>query len=395
MHSTSSTRKNLARWLLRVVADRSLPRREMRQPLHIVVPRWDAKLGDAIVSSFFFREARKLGARVTVLTVAELVDLHRIDLGVERVITIEAKPSLRRLVALARELGPVDALVHLVERIQPAELLFIRLLQPIRVYSLDDPLRCVNRKLGSATAQLPVAERFARVLADLGACGIDRHYVVPLPKRPVDDGSVRVLFNPYASRADKSLGFDRALALARALADAWPDVAIGILCSPQTRTEAARLADAVACCRVRAMIELDTPQLVAGAIRQALAVVSVDTAIVHMAVGLQVPLVAIYPLTGDAFNPWLPPGSPLVRVVFSRQDPGHYQRSGRKDMNAFSDAEVLGSLAAIMPQVTITPAPRSLPTNNHGPSRYAGTTGPAGSRHRETPPLTAPSPPCA
>lgn len=344
-----STRKTLARWLMRLLADRRLPRREAGRPLHIVVPRWDAKLGDAIVSSFFFREARKLGAQVTVLTVAELAELHRIDLGVERVITVDTTPSLTRLLTLARELGPVDALVHLVGRIQPAELLFIRLLRPARVYSLDDALHCVNRKLGAATARSPVAERFAWVLADLGAGEIDRRYIVPLPEHAVGDRAARILLNPYASRPDKSLGFAKSVALARTLADTWPDLAIGILCSPATRAEAQRLADASERDTVRALVGLDTPRLVAGAIQRALAVVSVDTAIVHMAVGLEVPLLAIYPDAGEGFNPWLPPASVLTRVVYSRQDAGHYRRTGMKNMDAFDEAQVVAGLAGLIP----------------------------------------------
>lgn len=342
-----SARKALVRGLLRLLVDRRLPRCEAAAPLHIVVPRWDAKLGDALVSSFFFREARKLGARVTVLTVAELEELHRRDFAVDRVITVDAHPSFRRLVALARELGRVDALVHLVERMQPAELLFVRLLRPARVYSLDDRLRCVNRKLGAATAGLPVAERFARVLADLGAGSIDRRMIVPVPAQPEGDGVARLLFNPYASRADKSLGFAKAVALGRALADAWPGQPIGLLCSPATRDEAQRLVQAIERGALRALVELDTPRRVAGAIARARAVVSVDTAIVHMAVGLQVPLVAIYPATGALANPWLPPVSPLTRVVFSQQDEQRYRRTGLKDMDAFAEGQVIASLAAI------------------------------------------------
>jgi len=348
MPFSPNTRKTLARLLLRALVDRPPPRREPGRPLHIVVPRWDAKLGDAIVSSFFFREARKLGARVTVLTVAELAELHRVDFAVERVIEVSTNPSLGQLLRLARELGQVDALVHLVGRIQPAEMLFIRWLQPRLVYSLDDPLRCVNRKLGVATAHLPVAERFARVLADLGAQRIDQRFIVPLSDPLPDIGGTRILFNPYASRTDKSLGFTKTVALCQALADAWPQHPIGILCSPATRAETLQLQTAIAREQVRAMVELDSPRRVAGAMHQALAVISVDTAIVHMAVGLEVPLVAIYPASGAAGNPWLPPASPLTHVVFSQQDAGHYRRTGEKNMDAFAEREVLAKLSMLL-----------------------------------------------
>ncbi|MCY1523516.1 hypothetical protein D9M68_584170 [compost metagenome] len=52
------------RVVFRLLADRLLPPRATTGSLHILVPRWDAKLGDSIVSSFFFREVRRLNARV-------------------------------------------------------------------------------------------------------------------------------------------------------------------------------------------------------------------------------------------------------------------------------------------------------------------------------------------
>ena len=41
-----------------------------------------------------------------------------------------------------------------------------------------------------------------------------------------------------------------------------------------------------------------------------MAVLSVDTAIVHIAVGLEKPLVAIYPRHGETFSQWLPTSTP-------------------------------------------------------------------------------------
>lgn len=72
------------------------------------------------------------------------------------------------------------------------------------------------------------------------------------------------------------------------------------------------------------------PKDVAGYIRCAQVVVSVDTAIVHMAVGLETRLVAIYPDVDGQANPWLPPPSPLTRVVYSQQHPGQIRRTGKR-----------------------------------------------------------------
>ncbi len=345
--------KACERLAFRLIADRYLAPRVTKESLHIVVPRWDAKLGDSIVSSFFFREAHKLNARVTVLTVAELAQMHALDFSVDQVVITNPNPGVRELCRLGRQLGQVDAVVHLVGRIQPAEILFLHLLRPARVYSLDDSLRCVNRKFGAETSGLDMAERYKRVLIDLGASEVDRKYIVPFPETlPDRTMAPDVLFNPYASRPDKCLSGNRSVSLLRAIADAYPTQSVGILCSPATQEDALRMEITVSRDNVCVVPGVGSPSDVAGYIHRAQVVVSVDTAIVHMAVGLETRLVAIYPATDDQTNPWLPPPSPLTRVVYSPYIPAQCRSKGQKDMNAFSLETLLGSLHELL---TMTP----------------------------------------
>lgn len=93
--------KAVSRLIFCLLADKPLPMKTLSAKLHILLLRWDAKLGDAIVSSFFFRESRKLNARLTVLTVKELAEMHINTFGVDEVIVTNPHPGLgelRRLV---------------------------------------------------------------------------------------------------------------------------------------------------------------------------------------------------------------------------------------------------------------------------------------------------------
>lgn len=67
-----------------------------------------------------------------------------------------------------------------------------------------------------------------------------------------------------------------------------------------------------------------------------------------MAVGLETKLVAIYPAMAGQANPWLPPPSPLTRVVYSQQHTGQIRRTGKKDMNAFSIEALLDNLHELL-----------------------------------------------
>ena len=342
-------RKAVSRLIFRLLADKPLPAKAPSEKTHILLLRWDAKLGDAIVSSFFFRESRKLNAHLTVLTVNELAEMHTNTFGVDEVIVTNPHPGLGELRRLVNQLSNVDVVVHLVGRLQPAEIVFIRLLRPANLYSLDDSLRCVNRKMGFAANTLNIVEQYKYILQDLGAKVIDTQYIVPLPAElPPAALSPQILFNPYASRRDKGLSPSRATAALQAITDEFPGHSVGILCSPSTLHSAQHLENAVARDNVAVLHDGLTPEKVAGYILRARAVVSVDTAIVHMAVGLKAKLVAIYPLIAGQHNPWLPPRSPFTQVIYSEQQTDTLRRTGKKNMDAFSLTSLMNALQTLL-----------------------------------------------
>lgn len=349
MSRLSTCFKLASRWLVRLLADRPLTANMVGNNPHIVVLRWDAKLGDAIVSSFFYREARKLNARVTVITVTELAELHAQDFAADQVIVTRATPGFIELYRLTRQLGRVDAVVHLVGTIQPVEIIFLWLLRPALVYSLDDSLNCVNRKFGAITQEMNTATRYCQVLIDLGAKNVQSTYIIPLPaKLPDARKAPDILFNSYASRADKCLTNDRSISLLQAIAAAFPSYTVGILSSPATLEDARHIETCVTQANVRVVDGVSTPKEVAGYLCQAQAVISVDTAVVHMTVGLETPLVAIYPALDGTFNPWLPPPNSRCRVIHSHSLPERSGRRSAKNMNAFTNQSIINALQVLM-----------------------------------------------
>jgi ADP-heptose:LPS heptosyltransferase len=348
--------KAFARRMACAMFDRPPETATMDMPRHIVVLRWDAKLGDAIVSSPLYREMRDLpGAHVTVVTVAALAVMHERDFGANRVIVTRARPGLVDLLRVRRQLkqdGPVDAVVHLVGRIPPREIVFLRWLRAARVYSLDTSLRLVSHKHYAGGHAWRFGDHYLQVLRSLGVPNPRANYIVPM----ISDGGetgIDILFNPYGSRTDKSLSADKAAELLHALADAYPQAKIGILSAQPTRAAAARLEQRLNRAEVRSLAQIDTPAHAAAAVSTARIVVSVDTAIVHMAVGLRKRLIAIYADTGAMPNPWLPPATAEHRVVLSRHDLAHYARTGIKDMNQFPVAEVIDATRSLYDADTV------------------------------------------
>jgi ADP-heptose:LPS heptosyltransferase len=336
--------KTISRAAIRTVCDKRLAENNLGLEPHILVVRWDNKLGDAIVSSFFYREAKKLNAKVTVLTTPELEPLYTKDFGVEHIIATSPNPSFGELRTIAKQLEQVDAVVHLVGRVQPSEILFLYLLQPVLIYSLDDALLCVNRKFNARTAGQSFALKYEAILGDLGLKSVNNEYVIPWPENPKRLVDVpEILFNPYASRPDKSISHEKSLELLCSVAKRYPQQNIGVLSNNSDRAKAEKLVEEINLSNVFALSDVDTPQDVAFLMSQVEVVISVDTAIVHLAVGLGKKLIAIYPYTKEP-NPWLPPLCDNVAVVLSYHDTSRYDRTGVKNMNLFSSLEVMGAL---------------------------------------------------
>jgi ADP-heptose:LPS heptosyltransferase len=239
-----------------------------------------------------------------------------------------------------------------VGKIQPSEIFFLWLLKPQHVFSLDDGLGWVNVKMGRTTEGRSFAEKYGYVLERLGVKGICHDFIIPMPPASTSGtagtSNRDIVFNPFASRTDKSLSTIKAVQALRCLAEALPERRIGILSSPQTRAESRQLAEWVARDNVDALDRIETVQDAIAVISAAEVVVSVDTAIVHIAAGLKRRLVAIYPFMQDEYNPWLPPDSPLTRIIFSRQNVTRYRRTGIKDMNNFEERELLECLKLLL-----------------------------------------------
>ncbi len=310
---------------------------------HILVIRWDAKLGDSFVSSFFFRELRKLPNKViTVITTPSLEALYKDGFGVDHVIAVGKRPDYKTLHRIASSIGHVDLAVHLTEGMKMKDLYFLHKLSPSNTASLDDNIARVNIKLASTTKGLLFQEKYSYLLNLLGLKEIDAKYIIPQKEinRAID--GEYILINPFGSTRYKSISYEKMTSLLLTLSFAFPFLKFGLLSSPLTRDAAQRIIRHCSKDNVVLLEGVNTIDDAISYISSATAVISVDTAIVHIAVGLEKPLVAIYPCHGDDFNQWLPSPSLLTKVVFSRS-------SGiNSDMNNVEDYEISDALSVLL-----------------------------------------------
>lgn len=313
---------------------------------NILMVRWDGKLGDAFVSSFFYREAKRYGAHVSVVTTAKLVSLHAEHFGANVVLGTSRQPGLVELIRLAWRLKGVDTVVHFTERLTALEIFFLWLLRPQNVFSLDDHPRWVNGNLRDEASNLRFDEKYADVLCQLGIPIVDTAPIIPIANKP-EGHDATIIFNPFGSRPDKSISIQRAVSTLKHLAACRPDWRIGILNCSETRLRAEEICAAVGFETVTVCQGTQTIRGMIDALWAASAVISVDTSVVHIASGMRKPLVAIYPWMGAGANAWLPRPRPSTLVIYSPVDEAIYRATGLKCLDNYMDSDVLRGVESL------------------------------------------------
>ena len=292
----------------------------------IVLVRWDAKFGDAFVSSFLFRELRKANPElsIVVITTAQLAPLFEHHWGADEVHICRKRAGYLELDRLARKIGEADLLVHLSKELKPKDLFFIRRLHPAHVASLDDEPRCVDIKLRQQCAGMHFADKLAHLLKLCGVENVDTAYWLPHDEQRREAVSAFlparyrhiIAFNPYGAGHARRLDEEsicKVIALIKAKGNQY---GVCLLHAPGEREEVERIVE-----RFRGQGVFFYPQSnsildVVAQIEVADGLISVDTATVHIASGLRKPLLALYNPDPENYADW-GPNSPNALVLFS------------------------------------------------------------------------------
>lgn len=310
-----------------------------KQKRRVLVWRLDAKWGDSIISSFFYREIKKNnGVEVIVITTPELYSLYKEDYQVDRVYILNKRPAYIDLWRISRDIGHVDIVVHLAESMKMKEIFFISRLSSKIVFSLDDELSIVSHKMGFKTKNVTFRDKYKMILSELGVENIDTTYIIPLRNKKRDN--FNIIINPFGSTDKKSLSIEKGNALIRKLSTEFPDKRIGIISSPNTYDKALKMLSGD---NVHAEIVDGVKSFydAVEVINNADLLISVDTALVHVADGLGKNLVAIFPKNNEEFNPWLPTVNLSNKVVFS------HAHGVDVNLNNYNETELLDKVFSI------------------------------------------------
>ncbi|WP_024872041.1 glycosyltransferase family 9 protein [Tolumonas lignilytica] len=305
----------------------------------IVLVRWDAKLGDAIVSSWIFRELKKQypAASIEVITSPAMAWLFKEHFGADIVYECPKRTNYRQLAHLAKQIGQIDLLVHFGQQLKMKDIFFIRMIASQYVAGLDDELACINIKLGQKTSGLHFCHKFAELVKVCGVSSPQTDYLLPYspasqkaitpywPANPV------IAINPFGSGQSRRLSTESIQRLLHALDNTLPsDVRFCLLFSPDNKQKIIQLCSQLP--RTFCYPESTTISDVVAQIKKAKGLISVDTATIHIAAGLNTPILGLYNPDPINFAEW-GPNTKTSRVVFA-------EKRQPEDINALPWAEL-------------------------------------------------------
>ncbi|RXJ72812.1 hypothetical protein CS022_13190 [Veronia nyctiphanis] len=298
-------------------------------PKKIVFVRSDAKWGDAIVSSFVFEALRKTYPNIIIelVTTPQMSVLFSEYYGVDRVHEIAKRPKYKQLKQLAANLGEVDVLVHMSPTLKMKDLFFLRHVDAGAIAGLDDELNLINIKLGQTSKAKHFSEKFALLLNALSIDDFSRDYIVPVNQQSLASvtaflsqaGIAReglIVVNLYGSGNARKMNFNASQSLLSDILHRAPNSKVVLLHTEETKSDVKRLTDNFSG-RVFFYPESKTIYDAIALVHAAKRVVTVDTAIVHIASGLKKRTLAIYNPDELNFLEWHP-NNPKAMTLFAK-----------------------------------------------------------------------------
>lgn len=310
--------------------DRQCPQFKLNGTLkRVVLVRWDAKWGDSIVSSFIFREWRRAypDIKIDVITTPNMSTLFKEYFGVDDVYEIKKRPSYSELKSLALEIGEADLLVHLSKALKMKDLYFMSKVKAGSIAGLDDSVSLIGLKLGKLTEGKHFSDKFRILLEQTGVDVQDSSYIVPddrVSQNGVDDFLSLIdrpvlSFNPYGSGKSRQLRKEKIKEVIEKVIERRKDVSVVILTAPDKKDEVADICEYYS--QVFYYPESNSIYDSISIMRRADWVISVDTATVHIATGLNKPLLAIYNPDRSNLVEWGPDSSQAISILAAEVAP--------------------------------------------------------------------------
>ena len=309
----------------------------------IVFVRWDAKLGDTIVLSWVFRELQRQrpDLQITVITAESFKELFVQGYGIDSVFVAGKRHDWAKLNEIARQIRHPRYVVHLSLRWRPRDIRFVRELAPEHVVGLDDELKLVDIKLGEQTRGLHFSQKLVPWLNQIGVDTTNQHYWIPRSAQasqqidawwPKLTPQARVIgLCPYGASKKRRLSDAQVIEIVSELLNETENYVL-LIAQPDDLKHLQSVLDWQLWSERVLLRKTANFFSMFEFVSRCQAIVSVDTATVHLATGFSLPTLALYaPQRSDSENMrfWHPCSSKATTLIASAGESeamGHFDK---------------------------------------------------------------------
>lgn len=327
-----------------VFFDKEKHRPKTKKIKQVVFLRWDAKLGDSFVSSSAINAIKQFDptCTISVVTTPAMTSLFKDHFGADTIYQLPKRPKYRQLRRLAKELGPVDLVIGLNDNLKMKDMYFLNKVEANHIAGLDDKLKLVDIKLGERTKDQHFSDKFGAALESVGIPVPSAQYIIPVLNESKDKAtqfltahSIQrdfLVLNPFGSGHSRKLNHDSVQKLVALINENTPELPIIMLSAPDTKADAQKMCQTLPENVTHFNIS-ETIFDVIALIEKASYVISVDTAIVHIASGLDKRLLGIYNPDPKNFAQWGPNSDKAITIFTNKCTPPSVNDIGWPNMS--------------------------------------------------------------
>ena len=302
----------------------------------ILLLRDDGKIGDMVVSSFVYREIKKQypNIKIGVVTRKGAIDIIKNNIYVDKI--YEYKKSNSYLKKLAKEIAEekYDLLIDTSTILREKQIMFINKCKcRINLGVEKDNWGLFDVSI-SEDSNAHITRRFVKILEKLGIKNIKSNYDIQISDEAVNrviekikkeeaiqeiENKKRTILNPYAASKHRSFNRENIEKIIKLLLKKTDDE-IYILGHGENKKEVVDIKNKINNGRVH-YLDLKGIEEVIALVQNSELVISPDTSIVHIGVGLDKKVIAIYreDIVGNNSVLWGPNSDKAIQI-FSKEN---------------------------------------------------------------------------
>ncbi|GGB03891.1 glycosyltransferase family 9 protein [Agarivorans gilvus] len=327
LHGVRRSRDKFNFALGRSLFDRNLPPLARLESCDsVLIVRSDGKIGDSLVASFIYPELKKANPNISigVLCTANTAAMYESNPAIDHVHHYPKRAKLWQVKKLISPLPYYQAVIFLPETVKARDFLMLRCLKAQLNIGIAQGVGLINCNIREQVLGKPSQQYFIEAAKRLGVTVEDANYRYTLPAETeqavlgflAEMRGQYIALNPFGNAGKRSFTEDRLIQVAAGLREAFPELPLVILASPNSQALVSRVAERLA--GVHCLAQTQSIDQNAALIKHSKLFISVDTATVHLARCFASPMVAIYRPDPANFAMWQPNYQP-TEVVFSRE----------------------------------------------------------------------------